>query len=29
MKHKFHFNKAPLKRLKEFIRVKEQEEKPA
>ena len=29
MKHKFHFNKAPLKRLKEFIRVKEQEEQPA
>ena len=29
MKHKFHFNKAPLKRLKEFIRRKEQEEKPA
>jgi len=29
MKHKFHFNKAPLKRLKEFVRRKEQEEKPA
>lgn len=29
MKHKFHFNKAPLKRLKEFVCRKEQEEKPA
>ena len=28
MKHKFHFNKAPLKRLKEFIRRKDQEETP-
>ncbi len=29
MKHKFHFNRAPLKRLKEFVCRKDQEEKPA